>query len=71
LNYLGKISYGLYVWHFLFLVTLHDLSLPNALLFTPVALLATIMLSALSYRYLELPFLRLKDKFTYVVNRRI
>jgi len=52
--YLGKISYGLYVFHAAVLrVT------PSPVLALPL----TIAIAAFSYRYLESPFLRLKDRF--------
>jgi peptidoglycan/LPS O-acetylase OafA/YrhL len=52
--YLGRISYGLYVFH------------AAAIRVAPAPILAlplTIAVAALSYRYLESPFLRLKDRF--------
>ena len=52
--YLGKISYGLYVFHAAALRVV-----PSPLLALPL----TIGIAALSYRYLESPFLRLKDRF--------
>lgn len=55
LGYLGKISFGLYVLH---AAALRITSSP------PAALLLTIAAAALSYRFLETPFLRLKDRFT-------
>jgi peptidoglycan/LPS O-acetylase OafA/YrhL len=53
-TYLGKISYGLYVFHAVAirLTTSPFLALPF-----------TIALAAVSYRFLESPFLRLKDRF--------
>ena len=72
LVYLGRISYGLYVFHLLALTLVSKLS------FIPVlqiplnferrllcSLLLTIILAALSYRFLEQPFLRLKKRFSY------
>lgn len=73
LNYLGSISYGLYVFHIMFIhisfqyVLNNDLKLDNwtniiiNLLFT---LGGSILLSALSYHYFEKPFLRLRDKWS-------
>lgn len=55
--YLGKISYGLYVFH------------AAAIRIVPSPILAlslTIAISAVSYRYLESPFLRLKERFTRI-----
>jgi peptidoglycan/LPS O-acetylase OafA/YrhL len=53
--YLGKISYGLYVFH---AAAIRLISSPL------LALPLTIALAAVSYRFLESPFLRLKDRFT-------
>jgi len=64
LVYLGSISYGLYIFHngFIWLVNqaLPACSLPTRML---VSFLLTILLAALSYRYLEKPCLQLKDRF--------
>lgn len=76
MNYLGKISYGIYVIHPLlifvgsYFVEKYELSANwhgggHVLVFALVTAL-TIVLSGLSYRYLEMPFLRLKDKFTVI-----
>jgi peptidoglycan/LPS O-acetylase OafA/YrhL len=76
LRYLGKISYGLYVYHMLG-VWIADrlLNFGSSLLrggarFV-LALGITVLLSAISYRFLEAPFLRLKRQFTYVPSRPI
>jgi len=75
LVYLGRISYGLYVFHVLGLMisdyTVHDqtASLARYGLRVSVALTATIALSAVSYRWLETPFLNLKQRFTHVLSR--
>ena len=61
-TYLGKISYGLYVFH------------AAVIRFVPSPLLAlplTIAIAALSYRFLESPFLRLKDRFAHVSTRAV
>jgi peptidoglycan/LPS O-acetylase OafA/YrhL len=66
--FLGKISYGLYVWHMLnfYLV---DRFFKHGTLLKPLTLFPTIAMAVISYRYLETPFLRLKSKFTYIRNR--
>lgn len=75
LIYLGRISYGLYVFHVLGLLisdhTVHDqtASLLRYALRVSVALAATIALAAISYRWLETPFLGLKQRFTHVLSR--
>lgn len=71
LVYLGRISYGLYVFH-LFSLTL--MSKQSSLLGIPLnferrfvlSFVLTVMLAAASYRWLELPFLRLKNRFARV-----
>ena len=64
LHYLGKISYGLYVFHYplilLIKTTIPDLPFGIKML---TALLATIIISALSYELFERRFIEMKDKF--------
>ena len=70
-TYLGRISYGLYVFHLVFIdafgvAAAHD---PLArLVRIGAALAVTIAVAACSYRFLELPFLRLKDRFAHIVT---
>jgi peptidoglycan/LPS O-acetylase OafA/YrhL len=70
--YLGKISYGLYTVHYfsLYLIGKFLASLPSKPHFLvtfltrgTAALVLTVILASLSYRYLERPFLRLKSRF--------
>jgi peptidoglycan/LPS O-acetylase OafA/YrhL len=73
LVYLGKISYGLYVYHLLALLLVRNAIRPQRLALYPVyALLGfavTVAFSMISYHFLELPFLKLKERFTYVLSR--
>jgi peptidoglycan/LPS O-acetylase OafA/YrhL len=82
LIYLGKISFGLYVFHILFLEMAYFLFLPFygqftfhygaiVLLFAKyfVAFIPTLVAAWLSYRYFETPFLLLKSKFAVVPSR--
>ena len=79
--YLGKISYGLYVFHVLWLGLAKDVighftgdrihPLASQLGVMAIALPATIATAMLSYRYLESPFLRFKKRFTVVRSRPI
>ena len=64
LAYLGRISYGLYVFHLL-AVTLST-RLQSGRFHLPVAFAITVALAAASYKWLEKPFLRLKSRFTVV-----
>lgn len=75
LLYLGKISYGLYVLH----EFAHYYAMRIVPASTPVMVIAqsmvglalTILLAAASYRWLESPFLRLKERFAHVQSRPV
>jgi peptidoglycan/LPS O-acetylase OafA/YrhL len=57
---IGRVSYGLYLWDY-----------PLVLFLGPVlGSLATFSAAALSYRFVELPFLRLKDRPLHVLPAR-
>jgi peptidoglycan/LPS O-acetylase OafA/YrhL len=75
LTYLGKISYGLYVVHSLGVVIalhiLHPTSLRGHLECAAVALGITCALAAISYRWLESPFLRKKEAFAAILSRPV
>jgi peptidoglycan/LPS O-acetylase OafA/YrhL len=77
-THFGKISYGLYVFHVFFLQScLRLTSKIHAPLIVVhfgsamLALGATIACAALSYKYLEAPFLTLKKRFTTVQSRPV
>jgi len=64
LIYLGRISYGLYIFHSMFVmlfgvVSAHDPGDRSVRIVS--ALLATIAIASISYHLLESPFLRIKD----------
>lgn len=74
---LGTITYGLYCLHFigiLIAITLtKKLSINTHLwqvlfLDTSIALGMTILISKISYKYFETPFLKLKNKFAYITK---
>jgi len=80
LGYLGKISYGLYVFHFVGLELAHNLTIAyvseQRLLVYPatvllISLVITVAISMASYQFLERPFLRLKERFTFIKSRPI
>ncbi|MFC5860762.1 acyltransferase family protein [Acidicapsa dinghuensis] len=81
--YLGRISYGLYLFHeLIYTLTFHTwraqlqhfssflhLSEWYGGVGTFIAFCATVLLAHLSYRFYERPFLRLKRRFTFVPSR--
>lgn len=75
LKFLGRISYGLYVYHIPVLLVLSFVVKKYAASFfsgdnasnywiATISVLATIAISLLSFKLIEQPFLRLKDRFT-------
>ncbi len=84
LTYLGRISYGLYIFHSVVfylvfepanhwlprsLVALHLSASIVPALGTTLVLVLSIASAGLSYRYFEKPFLKLKERFTFVRSR--
>ena len=78
--WLGRVSYGLYVFHVFALhmvehafarlrVTSIQTSIFNLLSQVVLGLAVTIVLAALSYRFLEKPFLHYKEHFTVIRSR--
>ncbi len=59
LVFLGRISYSVYLWQQVFLTPLNTTFFGK----WPVNLAAAVVAGWLSYRYVECPFLRLKDKY--------
>ncbi len=66
LVYLGRISYGLYVFHLPVILAIAWWAPGRAWLRLPLVAGLTLACAAGSYRYLESPFLRLKGRFTRV-----
>lgn len=77
-DFIGKISYGIYVIHPLLIYLLSilyrqlhvdlPLTLQYILIYANVTFL-TILIAWLSYTYFEKPFLKLKDRFAVVKSR--
>jgi peptidoglycan/LPS O-acetylase OafA/YrhL len=74
LQYLGRISYGFYMFHVMCIVfTIHfldkyigldnDITTPQHLLLYGISFLLTVAVSSLSYHIFEKAFIRLKDKY--------
>ena len=64
LRYVGRISYGLYLWHFpIFKLLDPTLSRLPDLLHLVIASAVSLVVAAFSFRFVEQPFLRLKGRF--------
>ena len=68
LVYLGRISYGLYVFHLLVMELVGAAHLITVVSI-PLELAATIALASFSYQWIEMPFLRLKRRFEMIHSR--
>lgn len=76
LAYLGRISYGLYVFH-IFMInaagallrSLHIKPHQGSPAMLTLSLALTILSAAISYEFYERPFLRWKERFTFVKSR--
>jgi peptidoglycan/LPS O-acetylase OafA/YrhL len=70
---LGKISYGLYMLHLVGILIMLRLFHPiwgwKVLAIKALGLVMTVVLGFVSYRWVESPFLRLKDRFATVLSR--
>jgi len=75
LTYLGRISYGLYVYHMAgLMIPGHFLRTNSVSKFTAYMLSGfafTLIFSVISYRWLESPFLKLKERFAVVRSRPV
>jgi peptidoglycan/LPS O-acetylase OafA/YrhL len=74
INHLGKVSYGIYMYHmivinfvlFLFLkfeIASYLSNWQTIILINLICIIGTILVSHFSYEYFEIPFLRLKNRF--------
>jgi peptidoglycan/LPS O-acetylase OafA/YrhL len=72
---LGKISYGLYMLHLtgilIMLSLLHPVWGWQLLATKALGFVMTVILALASYRWIESPFLRLKDRFATVLSRPV
>jgi peptidoglycan/LPS O-acetylase OafA/YrhL len=70
-NFLGKISYGIYIYHMFviylisYFITSNNIDV-NYIIVFPSVLLFTIFLANLSYHFYETPFLKIKHKYTVI-----
>jgi peptidoglycan/LPS O-acetylase OafA/YrhL len=71
-NYLGKISYGLYMYHPLMIVicikVLEHFNCLNNYWLYPASILGTILIAGLSYRFFEQQFIKKKKSYSTVIS---
>ena len=61
----GRRSYGIYLYHFPLVSLLrHHVDVGPLELRMVAAVVVTLLVAAVSYRYVEKPFLRMKDRFS-------
>lgn len=66
MDYLGKISYGMYMFHVIIINVIIRFFTHNSLLIYPLTFALTIVISVLSYEFFEKPFLQWKSGFAKV-----
>ena len=83
LAYLGRISYGMYIFHITMFWIIYQIYKNELAVFSNmiglaewknevgfvIAFVATLVIALLSYRFFEKPFLRLKRRFTFIPSR--
>ncbi|MGB0932802.1 MAG: acyltransferase family protein [Lishizhenia sp.] len=75
MNYLGKTSYGIYMYHnFLVIIVIKKILINNEIyswsVFTVVYLLSTILIAMISFELIEKPILKFKDRFSIIPTRK-
>jgi peptidoglycan/LPS O-acetylase OafA/YrhL len=72
LDYLGKISYGLYMYHSILIVVsiklLQAFNITQNLFIYALSFLLTIIVSALSYEYFEKRFIKMKKNYSVLTS---
>lgn len=64
MSYIGKISYGMYLFHIMVLFGLRKFLTVNPFILFTLGTIITIGIASLSYKYFETPFLKLKKKLS-------
>ncbi len=72
LNYLGKISYGLYIYHYILIIIVlrfcHEFSIQNNFVYFIFSFILTIIVASLSYKYFEKRFIDKKVAYSDVLS---
>lgn len=73
MDYLGKISYGIYMYHVLCIVIAYQLihlifGVHNNVALYLLSIAITLLISTISYEWMESKFIRLKSKFSKIIS---
>ena len=73
LRFLGKISYGIYMYHVLCIVIAYKLIIlingaHNNWMLYALSVALTVLISGISYQYYEFPFIKIKARFSKIVS---
>lgn len=75
ISYLGKISYGIYMYHFIVLISVlllaSQLKIDNNIIIYGLITSITIGISSLSYHYFEAFFLKMKNRFAFIDSGKL
>lgn len=75
ISYLGKISYGIYMYHFIVLIPVlllvSQLNIDNNIIIYSLITAITVGISSLSYHYFETIFLKIKTKFAFIDSGKL
>ena len=72
LNYLGKVSYGLYIYHYILIIIVlrfcDNLNIMNNFIYYTSSIMLTILVASLSYNFFEKRFIDMKVNYSDVIS---
>ena len=72
LNYLGKVSYGLYIYHYILIIIVlrfcDNLKIMNNFIYYTSSIMLTILVASLSYNFFEKRFIDMKVNYSDVIS---
>jgi peptidoglycan/LPS O-acetylase OafA/YrhL len=69
MDYLGKISYGLYCYHLPVICVLMGFHIPSCAVLFSLVLFFSVAIASISYFFYERPFIKMKDGFSDVLSQ--
>ena len=69
--YIGKLSYSFYLYHFVMIEVMMQYHAPSVTLYVVINFGASIILTLLSYHYIEQPFFKLRKKYGSRVQEEV